>query len=247
MGTSAEDRIKAALNMAYGRLNSFRESFDTARDKIMTETSKGMVAAKKTLEEKNPYLHKKVEETETKVMEITSDFEKQGFCKNYKDYNIELFRPFKRADASKALLEEIKSTLTFKPENPKMAFVMWNVLCFWLGVADFIIVFLTATTLVSGALVVAAADGFAGYCCAYFFYFVFICTANPNYMMLGFIALALYVVTVMYLAYTCAVTGNFLEVVLNILKAIFNFVVSYHGFLLWKAAKDQYAPPKEMV
>ena len=36
-----------------------------------------------------------------------------------------------RADASKPLLAEIQSTLTLKPENPTMAFVMWNVLCFW--------------------------------------------------------------------------------------------------------------------
>jgi len=182
----------------------------------------------------NPYLGEKIEQTETIVKTTVSEFESKGFCSNYKDFNIELFRPFKRADNDLPVMSQIVGTLSLKPENPKMAFVMWNVLCFWLGVIDFVVLFLISDSLVAAALVVAAADGFAGYCFAYLFYFVFICSGKKQWMLVGFVFIALYVCITLYLCYANAVTLDILELLLNVLKTASNTIIGYHAYVLFK-------------
>lgn len=215
-------------------LTSFRETIDSARDKVLTSARQSFDGVKESVKSANPYIGEKIEASEKAVTQLTSEFEEKGFCTNYKNFNIELFRPFMRADAAKPLLSEIKSTLTLKPENPTMAFVMWNVLCFWLGVIDFLILFLSSSGVVAGALTVAAADGFTGYCFAYYFYFVFVCTENKKWKLTGFLALAFYVLIVIYLAVAAFTELNIVELILNILKAVFNTIVGYHAYRLYK-------------
>lgn len=228
--------------MADDAPKSFRETIDSARDQVLTTARKSFDGVKESVKTANPYLGEKLEQTEGAVTKLTTEFEEKGFCTNYKNFNIELFRPFMRADAAKPLLAEIQSTLTLKPENPTMAFVMWNVLCFWLGVFDFMFLFLVSSGVVAGELVIAAADGFTGYCFAYYFYFVFVCTENKKWKLTGFVALVFYVLIVIYLAYAAATTLNIPELVLNVLKAIFNTIVGYHAYLLYKGA-----PSAEML
>ena len=56
-------------------------------------------------------------------------------------------------------------------------------------------------------------------------------------MKAGFSALVVYVLTTVYLAYTSVLGLNYLEVVLNLLKALFNTIVAFHGFKLYQATE----------
>jgi len=223
-------------------LDSFRAQLDSARDKIGETTRKSFDGMKDSLKA-NPALAQGLEKTETAVKTTVSEFEEKGFCTNYKKFNEELLRPFSRMDGSKSMVAEVMGTITLKPENPKTSFVLWNVLCFWLGVVDFVLMFLFSNTVVAGALTVAAADGFAGYCFAYFFYFIFICTDKKKWMLIGFSAIAVYVLTVLILAYYALTSFNVAELVLNLLKVVANAIMGYSAYLLYKEASD----PKEML
>jgi len=75
----------------------------------------------------------------------------------------------------------------------------------------------------------------AGYCFAYFFYFVFICSGNKQWMLVGFIFIAIYVCITIYLSYMNIVAFNILELLLNVLKTIFNTIVGYHAYILFQA------------
>jgi len=220
---------------------SFRDTLDSARKSVADGVEAGYGNMKESLKTANPYLGEKLETTEGKIKETAADFEKKGFCEKYKEFNVELFRPFKN---KKSIMGDIMSTLTLKPEDPKAAFKLWNALCFWLGVVDFVILFLISTSLVASALVVAACDGFLGYCFAYFFYFIFVCGEKKFYMLFGFVLIALYVCITIYLSYYNALVSlNILELVLNVLKTLFNTIIGYHAFLLFKAADGD----KEML
>ena len=83
----------------------------------------------------------------------------------------------------------------------------------------------------------------AGYCFAYYFYFVFVCTENKKWKLTGFLALVFYVLIVIYLAYAAATTLNIPELILNVLKAIFNTIVGYHAYLLYKVPRRHAPPP----
>jgi len=226
-------------------LDSFRESLASARSKTAEIAEQSFRKTQEALKESNPFLAEKLEKTAATVTKVNSDFEELGFWTNYKNYNIELFRPFKRADPAKPLMVEIQETLTLKPENPKMAFVMWNVLCFWLGVLDVLVLGLFQASLFLWVLTVAAVDFFAGYAFAYFFYFVFVCSEKKSWMKVGFAAIAIYVATVLYLAYASVMTVDILGVVLNVAKAIANGIVGYHAYLLFTAAPAEAS--KEML
>ncbi|KAL1500248.1 hypothetical protein AB1Y20_012916 [Prymnesium parvum] len=226
-----------------GPLESFRASVDSAREKIATSTAKSIGGCKESLKTHNPKLALKLEETENAVKKVSSEFDELGFWTNYKNYNVELFRPFKRADASKPLLSEIKGSLSLKPENPKMAFVLWNVLAFWLGVIGAVLMFLVSDALVLASLAYAASRMFVGYCFAYLFYFIFICTDKKKWMLFGFVAILLYVLLTVYGAYNSAAhitEGDaVLELVLNILYSAFNIIVCYHAYHLYKGVPSQ--------
>jgi len=214
---------------------------DTARESV----SQSFNNMKESLKQANPSWHEKLEQTSATITKTTSEFEQLGFCTNYKNFNVELFRPFKRADKDKPLIEEIKSTLTLKPEDLKLAFVVWNVLCFWLGVVDFIVLFLVATDVVAGALTIAAMDGFAGYCVAYFVYFIFVCSVKKKWMLLGVIFLVSYVCWLIYHAYNSVTSIDVIEVLIDVPKIAFNSILTYHAFMLYKETKEEESAPKE--
>ena len=76
----------------------------------------------------------------------------------------------------------------------------------------------------------------AGYCFAYFFYFIFICSGNKKWMLYGFAALVTYVLMTSTSA-AAAMILNIPEVVLNVLKATINSVVGLHAYTLWKVTR----------
>jgi len=216
---------------------TFRKSIDGMGDKVRETAAKSFEGTKLWIKEKNPALGEKIDEAEQVVLTYRGEFEKKGFCENYKDYNKLLL-----STPMSMTMERMKASLSMKPEDPKTAFITWNVMCFWLGVVDLILVGLLTVGLVLGALGMAALDCFLGYVVAYFFYFVFICSENKKLMQFGFIALAAYVVITLYLAYTSFMGLQFLEVGLNVFKAVFNSIVSFHAFQLYRAT-----PAAELV
>jgi len=204
---------------------SFRETMDSARDKVVTTLDSARTSFK---EKAPPFLVTKVEELE----EVGKDYQDKGFYSNWKDFNKEVLSLFKEGSWK----DQLMSTLTLKPEDPKAAFIFWIVACFWLGVVDFVMYFLLSNTLVLTGLILALADGFTGYCFAYFFFFTFVCTEKKKYKLLGFVMLAVYTLTVLYFTYAKLVPGMHIEEALvNLLKALFNSIASFHAFKLYKS------------
>ena len=187
------------------------------------------------------------------ISDVKSEFEENGFYSDFGEFNIELFRPFKRMEAEAPPKLSVMSACgvclklmapllmtcpnPFKPSSEssrKIAFVIWNVVCFWLGVFDLLLIFLLKSEKSSvWAWLIAIVDGALGYLFAYLFYFLFLATANPQWMRLGLGAMLLYVVGTAYLTYEgLNGPGSHVEVVeglLNGLKALSNLVILYHA------------------
>ena len=139
------------------------------------------------------------------ISDVKSEFEENGFYSDFGEFNIELFRPFKRMEAEAPpklsvmsacgvclkLMAPVLMTCPnpFKPSSEssrKIAFVIWNVVCFWLGVFDLLLIFLLKSEKSSvWAWLIAIVDGALGYLFAYTFYFLFISYAKPEYMRIG--------------------------------------------------------------
>jgi len=219
-------------------MNTFRKSVDGMGEKVRDTASKSFDSTKLWIKEKSPGLGETIENIEKEVLTTyREDVEKKGFYENYKDYNKLLF-----SVPMSTTKEALIASLTGKPQSVKDAFILWNVLCFWLGVVDLLLVGMLTVGLVFGAFSIAALDCFAGYVMAYFFYFVFICAENKKLMTFGSVCLAVYVLLTLYLGYTSFMTLNILEVVLNAFKAAFNSVVAFYAIQLYRAT-----PQKELV
>jgi len=191
----------------------------------------------------------------TSVTEVTSEFEEQGFCRNFGEFNSELVRPFKRlgedkadaADSVAGLLgrncRSVLATLPnpFRPASAKkrrVAFVLWNVLTMWLGVLDLVVIVLLKSELSSlWAWLIAFVDGVLGYLFAYLFYFIFISYGKQKWMLRGLVFILAYVAGTAWLTYQGVVgPGNHVqrvEAVLNSLKAFANLVVVWHGLQIY--------------
>ena len=208
------------------------------------------------------HLEERVESAWDALDEVASEFSKQGFCRTFGEFNAELLRPFKRMSNDdeprrgmlpgpvmlmRAACLPVLATLPnpCKPTSPssrKFAFVLWNVLCFWLGVLDLVIIFLLRSELSSmWAWMIALVDGLLGYLFAYTFYFVFIAYGKRKWMGLGLLLLVSYVFGTGYLTYEgLNGPGDHIEVIEGVvegLKATANTVVFYHGLQIYCAGR----------
>jgi len=64
------------------------------------------------------------------VQATAEEWEEQGYSEGFAMFKAELLRPLKRTTTS------CTDTLSLRPKNPKMAFILWNVICFWVGIVD---------------------------------------------------------------------------------------------------------------
>ena len=142
-----------------------------------------------------------IAETLTKAEEVAVDFEEQGFSAGFVAFNSELLRPFKRMKRDycthpSGIVLDVCDTLSLRPSSPKMAFIFWNVMCFWVGAIDVVLVLLLEHGVSWLSVVVACVDGLLGYLFAYTFYFLFIltCKRTKFWMRVGLVVIAAYVV-----------------------------------------------------
>ena len=191
------------------------------------------------------------------ISDVKSEFEENGFYSDFGEFNIELFRPFKRMEAEAPPKLSVMSACgvclklmapllmtcpnPFKPSSEssrKIAFVIWNVVCFWLGVFDLLLIFLLKSEKSSvWAWLIAIVDGALGYLFAYTFYFLFISYAKPEYMRIGLYIMGLYVLGTAYLTYEgLAGPGGHIdksEGIVNGCKAVANAVEMYWGIKIY--------------
>lgn len=143
-----------------------------------------------------------------KAEAIAGEFGENGFCEQFASFNYELLRPFNSVrDSDDTLLKNVAKAFSLRPKAPKVAFVFWNVVCFWIGIVDLILVLLLEHGFTVVSTVVGLVDGVLGYLFAYTFYFLFIST-GPNmmsWMGLGLVLIMLYVLGTGALSVTCCV------------------------------------------
>jgi len=180
--------------------------------------------------------------------DTADEFEGQGYTSGFKTFNHELFRPWKGAEGRGC--STCAETLTLRPRFPKMAFIVWNVVCFWIGIFDAVLVLTLESKFSALGFAVAAFDSLLGYAFAYTFYFLFITTGPRTklWMFRGLILIALYVLGTGALVYLATrkiefiehLTGEtvnevVLEIVIEGAKCFANTIVFYHGLRLYIA------------
>jgi len=120
--------------------------------------------------------------------------EKEGFCKHFGEFNIELIRPMKMApkfsEMTRAQFRDLAlGYLKCAPPSvgAKVGFVVFNVLGFWLGVAESAVEMLISSSFLSAAWNIGLA-----YVFAYFFFWSMVLNQKKAYMRATLISLVLY-------------------------------------------------------
>ena len=198
------------------------------------------------------------------LVELHSEFEENGFYGTFQEFNRELVQPFQRFDAeaegvgstncaaqSLTVITTVCSRMCASLPNPcrpssessrKAKFVFWNVLTFWIGMVDLVVIFVLKSEKSSGwAWLLALVDGLLGYLFAYTFYFIFIAYGKSEWMQWGLWMILAYVLLTAYLTYAslCG-PGHHVEMVeggLNGCKALSNTIVLWHGFKMATAGE----------
>lgn len=74
----------------------------------------------------------------TQAQNAAADLEAKGWSAHFSEFNAELLRPF--TDGVSQVAGVVEATARCTPgQNSSVAFALWNVLCFWLGVAVLLI------------------------------------------------------------------------------------------------------------
>ena len=114
---------------------------------------------------------------------------------------------------------------------------MWNVVCFWLGFLELILLYLLKTEFGVWSVSIAIVDGFLGYIFAYLFYFVFVATANRRWQFWGFMTILAYASGTAYLTFEALTLSTshvvLIEGLVNGCKALANFCVGYHALQIF--------------
>jgi len=199
-----------------------------------------------------------------KAEAIAGQFGENGYCEQFATFNYELLRPFNSLrESDDSLLTNVAKAFSLRPKAPKVAFVFWNVVCFWIGIIDLILVLLLEHGLTVVSTVVGLVDGVLGYLFAYTFYFLFIST-GPNmmsWMGLGLVLITLYVLGTGYLTVRAwnslemieEITGEsywevLLEIFLEGAKCAANLMLLYDALMLYCAQpRQRVADSSQMV
>lgn len=206
--------------------------------------------------------HNAVRRVSLTIGEIHSEFAAEGWGNCFMKFNSELLRPFTREDtdasaksmsescgtACQQCLPAMVATICSTLPNPcrptsdksrKMQFVVWNVLCFWLGVLDLVVMFALRGDHALGVWgwSIALIDGVLGYLFAYTFYFIFISYGNKAWMGRCLWIIFFYAAGTAYLTYE-GLEGPGTHIVktegaINGLKAVANLIVFFHGLQMW--------------
>jgi hypothetical protein len=168
----------------------------------------------------------------------------EGFFSHFTEYNTELLMPWTMLTSNEdfmgkpdlkekglylfnALVTEIKAALTLSPATPEPSFKLYNVLGFWIGVAESVIFSIFGHGLLS-----LAWNGGMGYVLAYTLFWTMTCAGNAKYM---FYALCLIVLYVLFNVYMGLKTLIFvLPSALYFSKAVCDALMLVNGYVLYK-------------
>ena len=180
--------------------------------------------------------HEKVAEAEDNLAYAGNDYADSGFG-NFANFNIELIRPFKRLSGSsfEEMKSEIVSSIALKAPNPTQAFILWNILCFWLGILDITFALLFGLNLFS--LIIFGLNAASGYIFAYFFYHTFIVLRKKRYLICGFGMLCVYI-AMMLMAASVSLINPF-GFGFSVAKALANAILALHAWQLVQLAPEE--------
>jgi len=132
--------------------------------------------------EKSPWVGAKLDEAAAAVQQL----EAQGWSSHFSEFNAALIKPFRVGTSE--VVEVVRATARCAAgQDAVVAFSLWNVLCFWLGV-----VVLVVNLLLPGGSDFAEAIGVAfSYLIAYTLYFVFVRAPQPAWMFASVVFLVL--------------------------------------------------------
>lgn len=163
------------------------------------------------------------------------------------DFNQELIKPCCRKRNSKPV-EDAPD-----PRAPEtIEFIRWNVISFWLGIADLLISEIMSQQPPNlWVLSITLLDGQLGYFFAYAFYFIFIAHArNARWMRGGLAVILLYIITTALLTYEALEAASSRvetsEGISNGLKAAANCMLLYYAFVISRGAIEK-AQTMEMI
>lgn len=199
-----------------------------------------------------PWLVGAVRSLATSVQATAAEWEALGYTSGFRDFQSELMRPFKASTYTPGpnTRTTCLDTLSFCPRHPRQAFILWNVLCFWVGVLDLLLVLLLEHGLTVYTALLGLVDGLLGFLFAYTFYFLFV-TTGPRaklWMLRGLLIILSYVLATGLLTYLAfsrialikqATGETYREVMMEIglegAKCASNVLVLYHALLIYCA------------
>ena len=201
-----------------------------------------------------------------------AEFHSEGYSEHFGIFNVELLRPLKAprrastapdaAPTQGATCDTVLDMFSLRPRAPKMAFIFWNVVCFWVGILDVVLVLVLEHGLSTFAILMGVFDGVLGYAFAYTFYFLFITTGirTKLWMARGLGVILCYVLGTGFLTYSAwqriefieEQTGEtlnevLLEIFLESAKCLANLFVLFHGVLLYAAQPNDANPDASMM
>ena len=138
----------------------------------------------RSISERSPWLASRIDD----AVHSISEMEARGWTKHFAEFNEALLRPLKQGVSQVAASATSSATCT-PTQDPAAAFVLWNVLCFWLGM----LLLLLDLLLPWGSSVAELLGGGLAYLAAYTLHFVFIRVPHKRSMLAALILLGLYV------------------------------------------------------
>ena len=160
------------------------------------------------------------------VVHAVSEMERRGYYSHVAEFNDALLKPLK--EGMNDVINGVRSTATCQPaQNPREAFILWNVLCFWLGV-----VLLFVTLLLPFGSALAEVLGCAlRYSIAYTLHFVFIKSPNRQWLLVSLVLLGLYVSSCLFAGVAGVVF--LLPAVISFTRAFANAILLFHAYSLY--------------
>ena len=177
----------------------------------------------RSISERSPWLASRIDDA---VLSL-SEMERRGWTKHFGEYNETLLRPLKQGVSQ--VVSSATSSATCTPTNdPASAFVLWNVLCFWLAMA----LLLLDLLLPWGSSVAELLGGGFAYLAAYTLHFVFIRVPHKPSMLAALVLLGLYVSLNLFSGVVGLVV--LLPAMMSFARAGANGILLFHAYQLFQ-------------